>query len=82
VFQSGVPLRSTPPSAVDSKLPACESFQATGSICVSAVQALGDCGRWLRRTAKAVHPQQHGVGLCTICLTGGFYSEFTEHVQR
>jgi hypothetical protein len=29
VFQPGVPLHSTPPSAVESKLPARESFQAT-----------------------------------------------------
>jgi hypothetical protein len=66
VFQPGVPLRSPPPSAVESKLPAHESFQAT----------------WLhlriRRSGIGAIPirSNNGVGLCTICLTGGFYSEF------
>src|SRR5450631_4432872 len=44
---------------------------------VSTIQTLRDGWGKLRRTAKASHPQQHGVDLCTICLTGGFYSEFT-----
>jgi hypothetical protein len=44
---------------------------------VSTIQTLRDGWGKLRRTANASHPQQHGVDLCTICLTGGFYSEFT-----
>jgi hypothetical protein len=61
-----------------------------GSICVSAVGALRDCRRLLRRSAKAFHPQQQQLGLCAICLTGGFDRgpmlqgdrDFAQHFRR
>jgi hypothetical protein len=78
VFQSGVPCaRHRQAQSNPSRLPVNRS-KPHGSICVSAVEALRDCQRWMRRSTKAFHPQpRRGAPHCrAVCLTGGFYSEF------
>ncbi len=67
----GCSLRSTPPSTVESKLPARESFQATWLPWVSAVQALGDARRRPRMTAKAFQSQLASLNVFAGCLTSG-----------
>src|ERR1700730_17956079 len=44
---------------------------------VTAVEALCDCRRWLRRTAKALHLFRPEQALGGVRLTGGFPSPLT-----
>jgi hypothetical protein len=72
VFQSGVPCaRHRQAQSNPSCLPVNRS-KPRGSICA---EALRDCQRWLRRSAKAFHPQPRAPHCRAVC-TGGFYSEF------
>jgi len=61
IHLKGMPVILTTPEERDVASSSClpvNRSKPRGSICVSAVQALGDCRRWLRRTAQAFHPQQ------------------------
>jgi hypothetical protein len=40
---------------------------------ITAVEALGDCWRWLRRSAVTFHSQRLCMGLGAVSLAGGLY---------
>jgi hypothetical protein len=63
--------------AQESKLPAHESFQATW---LHLRIRRSGIGRWSETAAQdreSLPSAATAVGLCAICLTGGFYSEFS-----
>jgi hypothetical protein len=76
VFQSGVPCaRHRQAQSNPSRLPVNRS-KPHGSICVSAVEALCDCQRWTPVQQSLLSAASAAPHCRTVCLTGGFYSEF------
>jgi hypothetical protein len=57
VFQSGVPCARHRQAQLNPSCLPVNRSKPHGSICVSAVEALRDCQRWMRRSTKAFHPQ-------------------------
>jgi hypothetical protein len=75
IHPKAIPVILTTPEERDVANPSClpvNRSKPRGSICVSAVQTLRD--GW---GSCAGPPKPPIRSLCTICLTGGFYSEFT-----